>query len=72
VIIYPNPTNEVVYVYGMEEHETIVVAAISLDGKRTNLQVENHKVNCAALAAGVYVLEVISSTTNSYIRMVKQ
>ncbi len=72
VIIYPNPTNDNVYVFGIAEHETIVVTAISMDGKRTNLSVENHKVNCAALAAGVYVLEVNANSSVVYVRMVKQ
>ncbi|MFN0032191.1 MAG: S8 family peptidase [Flavobacteriales bacterium] len=68
--ISPNPTNDYINISGLQEHEAIRATAIAMDGKRITLSVEKHRVDCGGLAAGVYVMEIVTEMNTQNTRIV--
>lgn len=59
--LMPNPANDYFNLKLNPKDKIQSVRAMSVDGKSVQLSVEQNRVNCASLASGIYVIEIITS-----------
>lgn len=61
VIIYPNPTDSVLYIKGIEAES---VRVFSIDGKQMKVNLIENRVETQELSTGVYLIQIIDSNQN--------
>ncbi len=69
--LMPNPANDFFNIEMNSDNKIQQVRAISMDGRSIQLTVEQNRVDCSSLSAGVYVIEVITVNTSSHTSLVK-
>jgi len=58
----PNPASDFFYLKTNPDDIIYQIRAIGMDGKVIDLNTLQNQVNCTALAAGVYVIEIITNS----------
>lgn len=71
-LLYPNPASNVLHILNMSDLPISQVSVISMDGKKTDVRLDEDTIDLSVLTNGFYFLEIQSGSKNYTLSFVKE